>query len=298
VPNTNFNLVNFLQLPAGSGEEVYFDFDISTFTKQFRLGLLTTTYSIKALEQEGVITYNEQIFLPPTIVFCCSKQTLEELEKSYPNVEPYIKFLLRSYGGIFDVPTAISEKLMAQKLKKDVAGIKKVLQWLAAKNIIIYTPQKETPQIQFLYNRVTTENLSINAADYNSRKKNLVEQVQSMEAYVNNRKQCRAQIIAQYFDDFAAQPCGICDNCLELKKSKAFTKEDFSMLYNKIIHTLNNTPLTIKELMHRVYVADETKMWKLIDHLMAEQKIEMDEKSSRGKVRAKKKGQDKNPARF
>ncbi|MFT3704007.1 MAG: ATP-dependent DNA helicase RecQ [Agriterribacter sp.] len=291
-------LVNFFQLPAGSGEDIYFDFDIGTFIKQFRLGLLTVTYSIKALEQEGVITYNEQIFLPSTVVFCCSKETLEELEKNYPKAEPYIKFLLRSYGGIFDVPTAISEKLMAQKLKKDIAGVKKTLQWLAAKNIIVYNPQKNTPQIQFLYNRVVTENLSINAANYNNRKKNLAEQVRSMETYILNRKQCHAQIIAQYFDDFAAQPCGICDNCLELKKTNAFTKDDFSMLYTKIISTLNNTPLTIKELMHRVYIADETKMWKLIDHLMSEQKIEMDENSNKGKVRAKKKGQDKNPARF
>jgi ATP-dependent DNA helicase RecQ len=291
-------LVNYLQLPAGAGEDVYFDFDITAFTKQFRLGLLVTTYAIKTLEQEGLLTYNEQIFLPSTVVFCCSKQTLEELEILFPAVEPYIKLLLRSYGGIFDVPVAISEKQMALILKKSVAHVKKVLKWLGEKRIIIYEPQKDTPQIQFLYNRVVTENLSINANNYNERKKTLREQVTAIMQYVNNRDDCHAQIIAQYFNDFAASACGICDNCLEKKKGNSLTKNDFSELNGKIILALSKAPLTVKELMQQLHVTDETNLWKLLDHLIAEKEIEMSEETKAGKVMIKKKGQDKNPARF
>ena len=291
-------LVNYLQLPAGAGEDVYFDFDINAFTKQFRLGLLVTTYAIKALEQEGLIAYNEQIFLPSTVVFCCSKQTLEELEKTHPDAELYIKFLLRSYGGIFDVPTAISEKQIAQTLKKDIVRVKKVLTWLNDKRIIVYDPQKDTPQIQFLYNRVVTDNLTINTTNYNERKKTLQQQIAAIVQYVHNRDDCHAQIIARYFDDFKAPACGICDNCLEKKKKGNISKDDFSVLNERIMMAVSNAPLTIKELMTELQITDEAKVWKLIDHLIAEKEIEMNEETKAGKVMIKKKGQDKNPARF
>ncbi len=290
-------LVNYLQLPAGAGEDICFDFDLSAFAKQFRLDVLAVTYAIKAMEQEGILAYNEQLFIPSTIIFCCSKSTLEEFEKAYPEAEPYIKLLLRSYGGIMDVPTPISEKQIAKSLKKDAAFIKKVLTRLSQKRIIDYQPQKDIPQIQFLYNRVITENLYIDNIRYTERKKVLIDQIAAITRYIRDTANCRSEIIAEYFNDFSTKPCGICDNCLAKKKA-AIAEDEFTMLHNAIFALLEQQPMTLRELTDRIKGTDGERMWSIVKYLMEEHLLEMSENLEGGKIRIKKKGQDKNPARF
>jgi ATP-dependent DNA helicase RecQ len=259
--------------------------------------VLTATYAIKAMEQEGILAYNEQLFSPSTIMFCCSKSTLEEFEKAYPEAEPYIKLLLRSYGGIMDVPTPVSEKQIAKVLKKDAAFIKKVLTRLSQRRIIDYQPQKDIPQIQFLYNRVVTENLHIDNIRYAERKKVLTDQIAAITRYIKDTGKCRSEIIAEYFNDFSTKPCGICDNCAAKKKA-AIAAGEFTMLHNTIIALLEQQPMTLRELTDRVKGADGQKMWSVIKHLMEEHLLEMSENMEGGKIMIKKKGQDKNPARF
>lgn len=290
-------IVNYLQLPAGSGEDIFFDFDMGEFTALFKLDIVSTTYAIKALEQEGIIEYNEQLFVPSTVVFCCGKETLQEIERENPAVAPCIKFLLRSYGGIFDIPVAVSEKQIGKSLKKDLSEIKNILLRLQSRGIIIYAPRKDKPQLRFLSNRVITGNLTINTLNYQKRKAVLIKQIEAISGYAGNTKDCHAQIIANYFNDHAAQPCGICDNCIEKKKTM-LSREDFSLLQSDIAKALSPGPLTIKELMQQLRITDEKKTWKVIEHLLAENYLEMSEAGYSGKINIKKKGQDKNPARF
>jgi len=290
-------LVNYLQLPSGSGEDSYFDFNMQEFVAAFKLVPLTAMYALKALEQDGLLTYNEQVFLSSTVVFTSSKSSLQDFENNYPAAEPYIKVLLRSYGGIFDVPVAINEKELARSLKVDTTKLKKALIKLAEKNIIDYTPQKDKPQIQFLYKRPTAENLTIDLQHYSERKDALIRQITAMISYVKNSVDCHAKIIANYFADNTATDCGICDNCVARKKINAITRSEFSNWHIQITDLLISSPLTVNELIKALSVTDEKKFWKVIDHLIAEGEIEAGNDKS-GKLYAKKKGQDKNPARF
>ena len=81
VKNVYKALVNYLQLPSGLGEGLYFDFDINDFLKKFNLNIYTVTYSLKVLEQEDKISYNEQFFMPSTVVFTLNKDDLHQFEK-------------------------------------------------------------------------------------------------------------------------------------------------------------------------------------------------------------------------
>ena len=76
------------------------------------------------------------------------------------------------------------------------------------------------------------------------------------------------------------------------------SSEDFSLLQSDITKALGPGPLTIKELMQQLRITDEKKTWKVIEHLLAENYLEMSEAGYSGKIDIKKKGQDKNPARF
>jgi ATP-dependent DNA helicase RecQ len=184
-------LMNHLQIAAGSGEGVNFDFDIAVFAKAFKLNILTATYAIKALEQEDIISFNEMVFKPSTVLFTANRDDLTEFEKMHSEAEPLLKGLLRSYEGIFDYPATVYESQLAKFIKTDTDTIKRQLRLLSDHGIIAYAPQKDIPQITLLQNRMYADNYSINMVNYLKRKKNFEERVAAMLLYIKNTTQCR-----------------------------------------------------------------------------------------------------------
>lgn len=271
VKNVYKALVNYLQLPSGSGEGIYFDFDINDFVKKFNLNIYTVNYSLKVLEQEEFISYNEQIFLPSTVMFTCDKNHLQEFEKTYPDLEPVIKGLLRSYEGIFDYPSSIYENQLAGFIKKDVAGLKSDLKKLQQFGVIEYHPQKDKPQIQFLRNRISTEDFTINQNNLSKRKIAFEKRLQAMIGYVKT-KACRSKTIGNYFNDLAIKSCGICDNCIN-EKSIVVSKTEFENITMIIEKLTEKVPVHSNLLLKNLNTFKKEKVWKVLNYLQAENKI-------------------------
>jgi len=268
-------VANYLQIQTGTGEGQYYDFDISDFLRKFKLKGHTTLYSLKALEQDGWLAFNEQVFLPSAVVFTTNKDYLYSFEKEQPLLEPVIKTLLRSYEGIFDQPTSISEKMMAGLMNKDVEEVKKQLLQLHQSGIIEYRPQKDTPQIFLLRKRIKAEDISINMVAYNQRKEQFQRRMKQMVSYVYEQSECRSRIIGVYFGDAKMKACGICDNCLR-KKTTSLTKEEFEALHQRIIILLKNSPLHTKDLLLQLQGIKKEKAWRVLEFLQAENKIDLD----------------------
>ena len=269
------HLANYLQIPAGSGEGENFDFDISDFLKKFKVNSHTVVYSLKALEQEGWLSFNEQVFTPSSVQFTTSKNYLQEFEINYPALEPVIKTLLRAYGGIFDFPTFISELMMAGLLKKDKEQVKKELIQLHQQGIITYQPQKDNPQILLLHNRLKSEDFTVNVARHTFRKDKFILRVKTMISYAVEKSVCRSRITGNYFGDMQIKDCGICDNCLR-KKSTSVTKAEFEQIHDLIVQAIQHERLGAKELVERLNGIKQEKTWKVIDSLQAENKIAID----------------------
>ena len=270
VKNVYKALVNYLQLPSGSGEGIYFDFDINDFVKKFNLNIYTVNYSLKILEQEEFISYNEQIFLPSTVVFAISKDELNVFEKSYPGLEPVIKGLLRSYEGIFDYPSAIYENQLAGFIKKKVADLKSDLKKLEQFGIIEYHPQKDKPQIRFLRNRVITDDFAINQNNLSKRKIAFEKRLKAMIGYIKTVA-CRSKTIANYFNDVSAISCGVCDNCIN-EKSIVISKTEFENIAAEIKKS-TDVPVLSTELVKNLNTFKKEKVWKVLNYLQAENKI-------------------------
>lgn len=267
---------NYLQIPTGSGQGESYDFDISDFLKKFNIDSYTGLYSLKALEQEGWLAFNEQAFLPATVQFITSKNYLYEFEKKYPALEAVVKILLRTYEGIFDYTVPVSEKVIASLLRKDAEEIKKQLQQLQQAGIIEYNPQKDTPQLFLLRARTRAEDISIDLPAYQSRKEKLQQRIASMLKYVKEETQCRSRIIGNYFGDEKMKDCGICDNCLR-SKGISLNKEEFETIHHRIVNIVKYEPLPVRDLLLKLNGIKKEKAWKVIEFLQAEQKIEMDD---------------------
>lgn len=268
-------VANYLQIPTGMGEGEYYDFDISDFLKKFQLVSHTALYSLKALEQEGWLSFNEQVFIPSSVMFTVNKDGLYDFEKVNPQLEPCIKTLLRAYEGIFDQRTSISEKLMAGLMKKNMNEAKEQLIQLHQHGIIDYRSQKETPQLLLLRNRIKAEDIMIDMASYEKRKSQFQQRVKQMMSYVKEDAACRSRIIGSYFGDDDVRACGICDNCLK-QKAVSLSKEEFETLYHRIINMVKYETLHTKDLLLKLNGFKKEKAWKVLEFLQAENKIDMD----------------------
>lgn len=268
-------LMNFLQMPSGAGEGNYYDFDFTDFIKKFQLDIYLAMYAIKALEQEGWLSYSEQIFLPAQVQFITNKQWLYEFENDNPNLEPLIKTLLRTYEGIFDMPVNVHEKSVAGLLRKDEQDIIRDLKTLHAHAIIEYIPRKDSPQLYVMRNRVKTEHVHLNRADYEKRKRQYQQRISKMIDYISLVKPCRSQYIAAYFGDDHTKACGICDNCLQ-RKNNDLSSAEFDHISQSILTLINHQPIQSQLLLQQLKNIKKEKLWKVLDFLQTENKIFID----------------------
>lgn len=265
-------VANYLQIPTGIGEGTYYSFDIIDFAKKFQLDLILAINSLKVLEQEGYVSFNEQVFVPSKIQFICNKDTLYEFENSYPALEPFIKALLRNYEGIFDYPVSVYERSVAFVLKKTVEEVKDALGQLDRYRIIEYDVQKDSPQLYFIYERVAAQSVVIDQKQYDFRKEEYEKRLKHFIDYVVESNACRSQIVGRYFGDENISECGVCDNCLK-KKRGTLSEEEFEKIKNRIFEIITTEETDIKKLISKLSGISKEKAWKVIDFLQAESKI-------------------------
>ncbi|MBC7848581.1 MAG: RecQ family ATP-dependent DNA helicase [Chitinophagaceae bacterium] len=267
------SLMNFLQLPIGSGEGKYYDFDIYNFLKKFTLDITTAWAVLKTLEQEEKLNYNEQLFTPSTVQFTCHKNSLRDFETLHPELEPLILSLLRTYEGIFDYPARIQEYVLAGLLQSPIDTIKKELTILHSYGMIRYEPQKDKPQLFFPFNRVAAEELAINEQAYGNRKAEFQSRITNLLHYVLKERNCRSSAIAAYFGDGNVQSCGICDNCLT-KARKEIGTEEFKKISVAIFDKLGTAKMKANDLIDQLPGISKTKTWQVIKFLQSENKLE------------------------
>jgi ATP-dependent DNA helicase RecQ len=268
-------LADYLQIPVGIGEGQYFDFDLFGFTKNFSLDTLQVIHTLKVLEQEGHITFSESIFLPAQVNFICSKEQLQLFEETYPDNEPLIKCLLRSYEGIFDNRVSVYEKQLARLCRISIEEVSKQLKQLQSFGMIEYLPQKDTPQIHFVLNRASASYLQINQDKYLERKKIYTTRVENMITYIGLQNECRSRYISNYFGDAAIKDCGICDICLE-KKRKALSTAEFQQIQIWIDQAIQQT-ISLESLFRQLAVFNKEKIWTVLEFLQQEGLINIDE---------------------
>ena len=272
-------LVDYLQIPVGIGEGNYYDFNLNEFIKNFELDIFIVISTLKMLEQEGYISFNETVFLPSKICFTAPKEVLLDFENSHLQLEPLVKCLLRTYEGIYDNKISISEKLIGRLLKISVDDIKHQLQQLQSFNIIEYDQQKETPQIYFVTNRAPAQYLTINYERYKQRKDDFIKRVETIHNYLNTSITCRSRFIGNYFGDNEIKDCGICDNCLK-KKSINISEEEFIIIKERILNVLSDENALVQNVLQSCKNIKKEKLWKVLEYLQGEKIIRIESDGS------------------
>jgi len=269
-------IVNYLQVPVGSAEGVYFDFDINDFARTFHLNLTMAYSAVRLLEQEGVLQLSESVFLPSRAEFVTNKESLYEFENAYPALEEIIKTLLRTYEGIFDNAVPIYERQIGRIMLTEDDEIAGQLHQLHQYGILHYQPRRDEPQLCFLQERVSAQHLRINMARIEVRKKVYADRLAAMFAYARNRDTCRTQQLVAYFGEKESTPCGVCDICLK-KKSQPMDANGFKRISDNVMTLLKETPLLFSVLQNKLPEVKRSDLMEVLQFLNEEGLVVRDE---------------------
>jgi len=225
-------LMSYLGVAMYSGEDQSFPFDLQLFSRQFGWKASDVLIVMKILHQEGYLFLSDSIGSPSRLKFTVDKSGLYRYQLEHENLDAYIRFLLRSYGGIYDFYTPVREPMIASKMKVTESAVTKALIQLQKAKIIDYIPATDLPMVTLLVPRLPDDRLVFDTVSWVKLKKIKASRVQAMVDFVKNDSQCRQQAIAAYFGEKDAPECGLCDFCLDKERKKKLSVIRSQLLEN------------------------------------------------------------------
>ncbi len=264
----------YFQLAYGTGEGVSFDLDLGDFCTRYKLDATKTINALKFLEQDEYLAFNESVFLPSRFRFEIFNEQLYNFQIQNSSWDPFIKTLLRSYGGSFENYVRLRENDLARRSNLSVQQVIEGLKQLQELGILNYLQQTDQPQVTYLRPRMQNNELIINKRYIEDRKAIYRKKIEAVFAYAEHKK-CRSQMLLAYFNEINADKCGICDVCLEEKRQRNIS-ETSDNITDEIAHLLTADNLTINELISSLKIGTEKDRIETIRLLLDAGKIKTD----------------------
>ena len=266
-------LGSYVQLAYGTGEGVSFDLDLGDFTSRYKLEPVKTVNALKFLEQDEYLAFTESVFLPSRFKFEVGNEQLYNFQIQNPGWDPFIKTILRSYGGSFENYVNLREFDLARRANLSVQQVIEGLKQLEAEGILHYQPQSDLPRVTYLQPRQQNSELAINKRYIEERKATYRQKMEAVFSYAEHRR-CRSQMLLAYFDE-SAPKCGVCDICLEEKRQKN-RSEITDDIVTSIVQLLSAGELSLEKLITHLNAGTEKERIETIRLLLDAGKIKTD----------------------
>lgn len=276
IKNTYQALGNYFRLAVGSGEGQAFNFDITDFSRQYQLSPLIAFNSLKILEKEGLLILNDAIYHPSQVKVLMNGGDLYRFQVENAAYDNLIKFILRTYSGVFQQFTSINENQIVQAFGITKIQVQEMLQKLKKLEVLDYTPENNEPQVIYVKERLDVSSIQISPENYEFRKKAAKERLLAMINYIESDHKCRSQQLLSYFGENNSQRCGQCDVCRKRNKTE-LSKLEFDLMVDLIKPVLKNQPLLIDDLVFSVDTDNVDKLLNTISWLQENGKIREDE---------------------
>ncbi|WP_314948229.1 ATP-dependent DNA helicase RecQ [Hoylesella shahii] len=209
------DLAYYYQIGVGSGAGYSFVFEIDKFSRTFKHFPVQTHSALQILERAGYIHYEMEPEARARVMFKLGRNDLYRLDESSKFEDAVITALLRTYGGLFSNYVYIDEGLVAQEAGLTTQQVYVILKNLAQRNIIYFIPQRKTPFITYLQDRIDGEKVVLSKEIYEERKEQFVKRINAMQAYASNNEVCRSRQLLIYFGEKRHKDCEQCDVCLD-----------------------------------------------------------------------------------
>ncbi len=247
IKETYQNLYSFLELGYGEGAGRQFDFNLSEFAKRQKQYPLTLWYALQCLEQEGYLSITEELDNPSRIMFTVNRDELYRIQIAKPQLDTFIKVLLRTYTGLFNGFVSIDEEYLANISRNAKTVVMEFLMQLSRLGVLSYIPRKKAPQVFLHAQRLEPGNVYLNPVHFLQRKEAYAKRMEAMLNYAQSEWPCRSKQLLAYFGEGKAEDCGICDVCIGRQQGEN-AKETFYRIADSIREQLRKGPVHVHQI--------------------------------------------------
>ncbi|WP_321479158.1 ATP-dependent DNA helicase RecQ [uncultured Bacteroides sp.] len=265
----------FYQMAMGDGLGCMFDFNLEEFCRKFKHFPVPADSALKILTQAGYIEYTSEQDNASRLLFTIRRDELYKFQEMGAEADTLIQTILRSYTGVFTDYAYIHEESLAMRSGLTQQEVYELLKMLNKRRILDYIPRKKTPYIIYTRERVELRYLEINRTVYEERKERYQSRIKAMLEYVTSDVACRSRILLHYFGENNAHDCGQCDNCINKKGVKHFSKKTSADLKAQILECLHQQALTPADLLQHIPTIEKDHLSLIIQDLLNEKKLEM-----------------------
>ncbi len=266
---------SYFQIAYGEGDGHNFQLNFNFFCATYQLNTMLTYNALQLLDRNSVIALSESFSRKSTVRFICSKDVLFDYLEINKFLEPLVKNILRTYGGIFDFDTKVNTVLVANKSNTSETQVLKGLQQLFEDEIIDYKASHSDLELTLLVPR--EDDRTINRFAYRIKEQNQLKEqkVKQMLDYVNNSRVCRNKQLLLYFDERITGNCGKCDVCIKNEQSE---NSQLPILKKRIKKLLENEGLTSRKICEQINV-EQNDILIALQELLEEDEIKIDFKN-------------------
>lgn len=210
-------LAEYFVIGADSGLGAVFPFELERFCQTMKLQYGAVSSALQVLEWAGYITLTEARSDASKVKILISPKDIWQWKMSNIDDDLVMEYIMRMHTGVFTDAVHINEEDIAIYTHTSNDAIYRHLRKLAKKGDIQYIPFKRTPLLIYNTARIDVAKLTIPVEAYDNRIAHAAERLRKVYEYVVSDR-CRTELLEEYFGDDDTKSCGICDNCLKIKK--------------------------------------------------------------------------------
>ena len=263
-----YRFYNFLKLAIGSGKGETFSFSLSEFCSNFKLDIVETFESLKILEMNGDLHFDEGSYAPTRMKFSVNNKLVYSFQIKYDKVSPIIQYITRNSPGIFENFCVISEKKIVEKLKISLQEVQNQLKFLEQNGIIDINWSNSLPKVTFLHERLPDDYIRLTPEVYQLRKERAIHRWEKAKDYLL-LPHCREQFMLAYFGQDSV-PCGKCDYC----KSTSLVSLSKKLVVESIVKLLSEKSYSLQMLYDELNTISPHSIDEAIHHLTLEELID------------------------
>lgn len=271
-------ICNYLQLAMGSGKDETYPLDINDFLKKYPFDVLTVYNSLKVLELNKTISFNENSFAKTRILCIVSNTMLYDFQIKNRQLDPLISMISRTHVGIFESFMNLDEYGLCKALKINLNELRRQLKILESNGLYEISWRTDLPQITLLHERLPDTHFHLKPEVLIVRKEVAEEKFAQVIEYLTDFR-CRSMKLVSYFGQ-EGEPCGICDVCKSEAKSKI---QSTPKSIREVVLDYLSEPRSFIEIKIHLAQADDTKIREILFELLDEQLVKFD-----GRVYSKK----------
>lgn len=278
IKNVYQALGNYFRLAVGSGIGESFDFDLIDFARNYNFQSKMCYNALKFLERQSYILLNEGVHSPPKIQILLTGNDLYKFQVANSRYDIFIKYLLRTYSGLFDGLVRISLLQIAKVFQTESNQVHSILESLHKLKVIDYQTEKTKPQLTYMAERLPLSDLRISPEVYKTRKAVAKNRLKTVIDYTTTANKCRNQLLLVYFGEEIGSRCGKCDVCLRRNKS-SLSELEFDNAVNIVKPILSKKHIALDELLLEINWNDINNLLAAISWLRDSDKIREDDQN-------------------